>query len=143
MPQVQPVSPAGFVSQVPIYHSSCSDHNNLTQSIFSLQVTSPKPGSITAGHVYDTDVVRPGVDCDPFLVLSIPALRQTRQTRCIRRTRNPEWNETLQFTGVTGRQEILNIRCFVRSHCHQSICFVCVVVLLRWLVAGQGCYDTK
>ena len=54
-------------------------------------------------------------DCDPYLQISIPSLRQSRHTRYIQRNRNPDWNETLAFTGVTGRMEMMDIRCMVRT----------------------------
>ena len=50
-------------------------------------------------------------DCDPFLKITIPSLRQTQSTDHINSTRNPDWNQTLTFTGVTGKQEILDMRC--------------------------------
>jgi hypothetical protein len=56
-------------------------------------------------------------DCDPYLQISIPALRQSRKTRYIEHDRNPDWNETLTFTGVTGRMEMMDIRCMVSTRC--------------------------
>lgn len=48
-------------------------------------------------------------DCDPYLKISIPSLRQTRETKHKTHDRNPDWNETLTFHGVTGRTELLDI----------------------------------
>ena len=57
-------------------------------------------------------------DCDPFLRISIPALRQSKRTRYLKGNRNPNWDETLTFSGVTGRMEMMDIRCMVR--CRRS-----------------------
>jgi hypothetical protein len=66
----------------------------------ALTAVGPHAGGLTAGQ-----------DCDPFLKITIPSLRQSRQTRHQTATRNPDWDETLEFTGVTGTQEVLDIRC--------------------------------
>lgn len=54
-------------------------------------------------------------DCDPYLKINIPSLRQTRQTMHKTHDRNPDWNETLTFHGVTGRSELLDIAVMVRA----------------------------
>ena len=42
-------------------------------------------------------------DCDPYLKISIPSLRQTKHTKHKTHDRNPDWGEQLTFHGVTGR----------------------------------------
>lgn len=54
-------------------------------------------------------------DCDPYIKISIPSLRQTHQTHYKNHDRNPDWNETLTFRGVTGRTELLDIAVMVRA----------------------------
>jgi Ca2+-dependent lipid-binding protein len=54
-------------------------------------------------------------DCDPYLKITIPSLRQTRETKHKTHDRNPDWNETLTFHGVTGRSELLDISVMVRA----------------------------
>ena len=50
-------------------------------------------------------------DCDPYLKISIPSLRQTKHTKHKTHDRNPDWGEQLTFHGVTGRTELLDITC--------------------------------
>jgi hypothetical protein len=52
-------------------------------------------------------------DCDPYIKISIPSLRQTRETKHKTHDRNPDWNETLTFHGVAGRTELLDIAVMV------------------------------
>ena len=52
-------------------------------------------------------------DCDPYIKITIPSLRQTRETKHKTHDRNPDWNETLTFHGVTGRTELLDIAVMV------------------------------
>lgn len=54
-------------------------------------------------------------DCDPYLKISIPSLRQEKRTEHKEHDRNPDWNQTLTFHGVTGRTELLDIAVMVRG----------------------------
>lgn len=61
-----------------------------------------------------TSSIQDGEDCDPYIKITIPSLRQSRETSHKPHDRNPDWNETLTFHGVTGRTELLDIAVLVR-----------------------------
>ena len=60
-----------------------------------------------------TTLSRPGVkrqaslvavsqDCDPYLRLSVPSIDQSQSCKFVEKTRNPDWNELLTFSGVVA-----------------------------------------
>jgi hypothetical protein len=82
-------------------------------------------------------------DCDPYLKITIPSLRQSRETKHKTHDRNPDWNETLTFHGVTGRTELLDIAVMVCARARDvSPLFFCVApstgALLRRLLTAAS-----